>query len=63
MTIRGLAINRFSQDQVGRELFRVLHSNLVVEGCFLGSSPDGLQGYAGGGGVTAEQPRRRASAA
>ena len=55
VTIRGLAINRFSQRQVEGS-FSEFHSNLVVEGCFLGSGPDGLQGYAGGGGVTAEHP-------
>ena len=58
VTIRGLAINRFSLDQVEGSFFE-LHSNLVVEGCFIGSSPDGLLGYdggGGGGGITAEHP-------
>jgi S-layer homology domain len=58
VTIRGLAINRFSLDQVSGS-FAELHSNLVVEGCFLGSSPDGLQGYAGGAGVTVLHPGSR----
>ena len=51
VTFRGLAVNRFSQDQVGGNL-PFPHSNLVVEGCFLGASPDGLQGYSGGNGVS-----------
>ena len=58
VTIRGLAINRFSLDQVSGS-FAELHSNLVVEGCFLGSSPDGLLGYTGGSGVSVEHPGSR----
>jgi hypothetical protein len=58
VTIRGLAINRFSLDQVEGS-FSELHSNLVVEGCFLGSSPDGLLGYVGGSGVTVLHPGSR----
>jgi hypothetical protein len=50
VTFRGLAVNRFSQDQVGGNSFD--HANLVVEGCFIGASPDGLQGYSGGIGVS-----------
>ena len=57
VTFRGLAVNRFSQDQVGGSL-SFLHSNLVVEGCFLGASPDGLLGYSGGNGVNELRPRR-----
>ncbi len=51
VTVRGLAVNRFSQDQVGGNL-PFDHANLVVEGCFIGASPDGLQGYSGGNGVS-----------
>jgi S-layer homology domain len=58
VTIRGLAINRFSLDQVSGS-FAELHSNLVVEGCFLGSSPDGLLGYTGGAGVSVLHPGSR----
>jgi hypothetical protein len=58
VTIRGLAINRFSLDQVEGS-FSELHSNLVVEGCFLGSSPDGLLGYEGGSGVSVLHPGSR----
>lgn len=58
VTIRGLAINRFSQSQVEGSFFE-LHSNLAVEGCFLGSSPDGLLGYAGGAGVSVLHPGSR----
>ena len=48
VTIRGLAINRFSQYQIdGNPSFN--HSSLKIEGCFLGSSPDGHLGYFGGG--------------
>ena len=51
VTIRGLAINRFSQFQIdGNASFN--HSNLKIEGCFLGSSPDGLFGYFVPGGAT-----------
>jgi hypothetical protein len=58
VTIRGLAVNRFSLDQVGGS-FSVLHSGLVVEGCFLGSSSDGLLAYSGGSGVTVLHPGSR----
>jgi hypothetical protein len=51
VTFRGLAVNRFSQDQVGGNL-PFDHANLVVEGCFIGASPDGLLGYPGGNGVS-----------
>src|SRR5262245_28529925 len=51
VTIRGLAINRFSQYQIdGNPSFN--HSNLKIEGCFIGSSPDGLLGYFTPGGAT-----------
>ena len=51
VTIRGLAINRFSQYQIdGNSSFN--HSNLKIEGCFIGSSPDGLLGYYVPGGAT-----------
>ncbi len=58
VTFRGLAVNRFSQDQVGGS-DSFLHSNLVVEGCFIGASPDGLQGYVGGHGVSNDSPGAR----
>ncbi|MEX1245329.1 MAG: S-layer homology domain-containing protein [Thermoanaerobaculia bacterium] len=51
VTFRGLAVNRFSQDQVGGSP-SFDHASLVVEGCFIGASPDGLQGYSGGNGVS-----------
>jgi hypothetical protein len=51
VTIRGLAINRFSQYQIdGNPSFN--HSNLKIEGCFLGPSPDGTFGYYTPGGAT-----------
>ncbi len=44
VTIRGLAINRFSQYQIdGNSSFN--HSNLVVEGCFIGVEPRRTLGY------------------
>ena len=50
VTIRGLAINRFSQFQIdGNPSFP--HSNLKIEGCFIGASPDGLFGYFSPGGA------------
>ena len=58
VTFRGLAVNRFSQDQVGGS-DSFLHSNLVVEGCFIGASPDGLLGYSGGKGVHNHSPGAR----
>ena len=58
VTFRGLAVNRFSQDQVGGSP-SFLHSNLVVEGCIIGASPDGLQGYVGGHGVSNDSPGAR----
>ncbi len=58
VTFRGLAVNRFSQDQIGGS-DSFLHSNLVVEGCFVGASPDGLQGYVGGHGVSNDSPGAR----
>jgi hypothetical protein len=58
VTFRGLVVNRFSQDQVGGSP-SFLHSNLVVEGCIIGASPDGLQGYVGGHGVSNDSPGAR----
>ena len=50
MTIRGLSINRFSQYQIdGNPSFT--HSNLKIEGSFVGASPDGLFGYYTPGGA------------
>ena len=55
VTIRGLVINRFSLGQVdGNSSFN--HANMVVHGCFLGSSPGGLVGYSGGSGATVTSP-------
>ena len=58
VTIRGLVVNRFSQGQIGgNSSFN--HANLVVEGCFLGTSPDGLAGHPGAGAVEASDPNVR----
>ena len=49
VTIRGLAINRFSVYQI--ETSGVLDTqHLVIEGCFLGVSPDGVHNYQVGAG-------------
>ena len=49
VTIRGLAINRFSVYQI--ETSGVLDTqHLVIEGCFLGISPDGVHNYQVGAG-------------
>ena len=53
VTIRGLAVNRFPAYQISASGYPYNTANLVVEGCFLGTTPDGLLGYSGGGGVTA----------
>src|SRR5215467_11686281 len=52
VTIRGLAINRFPVYQIETDDMTNT-SHLVVEGCFLGTSPDGLQSLGGGGGIEA----------
>ena len=49
VTIRGLAINRFSVYQI--ETSGVVDTqHLVIEGCFIGVSPDGLHNYQVGAG-------------
>ena len=51
----GLVINRFSLGQVdGNSSFN--HANMVVQGCIIGSSPDGLVGYPGGLGASVTSP-------
>ena len=56
--LRGLVINGFSQFQIrGQSGFD--HSNLVVEGCFISTSPDGLVGVAGSGGIDISSPGLR----
>ena len=58
VTIRGLVINQFTQGAVdGNGGFP--HSNLVVEGCFINVSPDGLESRPGGDGVDATSPNLR----
>ena len=58
VAVRGLVVNRFSQNQVeGNSQFD--HTGLVVEGCFLGTSPDGLQAYSGGGAIGSHAPNLR----
>ncbi len=58
VVIKGLVINRFSQFQIrGNSSFG--HSNLVVEGCFISTSPDGLLGHAGSGGIDISAPSLR----
>jgi hypothetical protein len=58
VTIRGLAINGFTQGAVdGNSGF--VHSNLAVEGCFINVSPDGLVSRPGGNGVWATSPNLR----
>ncbi len=49
VTIRGLAINRCTGQAI--EAVTVSHQNLVVEGCFLGSSADGTQALTPYGGA------------
>ncbi len=58
VTFRGIAVNRFSLGQVGGSP-SFLHTGLIVEGCFIGASPDGLQGYSGGIGVVNSSPSAR----
>jgi hypothetical protein len=43
VTVRGLAINRFSGYQISAYGFPYDTHHLVVEGCFVGTTPDGLQ--------------------
>jgi hypothetical protein len=43
ITIRGLVINRCSSYAIQGEDLGISHQNLVVEGCFLGTSADGSQ--------------------
>src|SRR5262249_47446577 len=55
VTIRGLVINRFTQGHVnGNGSFD--HSHMTVEGCFLGTTPDGLTAYEGGTSLYARAP-------
>ena len=58
VVIRGLAIHGFSQFQI-RADSGSNHANLVVEGCFLGTSPDGLSGQSGTGAIDASDPGLR----
>ena len=58
VTVRGLVINRFTQGAVNGN-GAVVHSNLVVEGCFINSSPDGSAGLPGGPAVTTTSPNQR----
>jgi len=55
VTVRGLVVNRFSQGAVnGNGSFN--HSHMTVEGCFLGTTPDGLTAYTGATSIYAEAP-------
>ena len=53
VTIRGLAINRFPGYQIEASGYPYNTANLVVEGCFLGTTPDGLHASGTGAGVAA----------
>jgi len=54
VTIRGLAIHGFPSYQIEGAGYPYNTANLVVEGCFVGTTPDGLQAAGTGGGVDAE---------
>jgi len=54
VTIRGLAINRFPAYQIEGAGYPYNTANLVVEGCFVGTTPDGLHASGTGPGVDAE---------
>ena len=53
VTIRGLAINRFAGYQIEASGYPYNTANLVVEGCFLGTTSDGLHASGTGPGVAA----------
>jgi hypothetical protein len=56
VTVRGLVISQFSQ---GGVVGGADHSNLVVEGCFLNTSPDGLAGQGVAYAVNVTSPNVR----
>ncbi len=54
VTIRGLAVNRFPVYQIEGAGYPYNTANLVVEGCFVGTTADGLHASGAGSGLDAE---------
>ena len=54
VTIRGLVVNRFPAYQIEGSGFPYNTAHFVVEGCFVGTTPDGLHASGAGPGVDAE---------